>query len=143
MALGKLHLLVLHFPVALVLTVALADVIWLRWRKPIFQLAGYFCLLLGTLACIPTMATGLMLIDTLKFTPEEASLAETHETLGIMTVMVVVLAAVVRAWRKNKLSGMWACAYGLLIAGSVALVGVTAHYGGLLAFGKDYLSGIL
>ena len=32
MAIGKLHLLVLHFPIALILAAGLADLLWLIWR---------------------------------------------------------------------------------------------------------------
>lgn len=66
MAIGKLHLLVLHFPLALIIVAALADALWLRWRKSLFREAGYYCILLGAMAAIPTMITGSMLIDTLK-----------------------------------------------------------------------------
>lgn len=37
---------------------------------------------------------------------------------------------------------MWAYAYAVLIAGSLVLVVLTGHYSGMLAFGRDFLSGI-
>lgn len=142
MAIGKLHLLVLHFPLALIVVAALADGLWLWRRKPFFQDAGYFCILLGAAAAIPTMTTGLLLIGTLDLLPDVAALGEMHESLGIMTTTVAVLAAAVRVFLKNKLQGMWAWAYGVLIAAAAVLVGLTGHYGGMVAFGKDYLSGL-
>lgn len=146
MAIGKLHLLVLHFPLALIIVAALADTLWLWLRKPIFREAGYFCILLGAAAAIPAMATGMMLLDLREqahdLSVDEASLGETHESLGIITTSFAVLAAGVRVWQRNRLSGMWGWVYGLLIAGSLVLVSLTGHYGGLLAFGRDYLSGL-
>ncbi|MCE5324884.1 MAG: hypothetical protein LLG01_00570 [Planctomycetaceae bacterium] len=142
MATGKLHLLVLHFPLALIIVAALADALWLWRRKTIFQEAGYFCIVLGAAAAIPAMATGIMLISTMNLTGDVAELGEMHESLGIMTTTVAALAAVVRILRKNKLSGTWGWAYAVLIAAAAALVALTGHYGGLLAFGKDYLSNI-
>ena len=143
MAIEKLHLLVLHFPVALLIAAGLADGLWLWRRKGIFRDAGYFCILLGAAACIPTMVTGLMLIGTMGLTGEAADLGETHESLGMISTAAAVLAAGIRASRGNKLSGPWAYAYAAVILGCLALVGLTGHFGGMLAFGKDYLSGIL
>jgi uncharacterized membrane protein len=142
-AIGKLHVLLLHFPVALIIVAALADALWLRWRKPLFREAGYYCILLGALAAIPTMITGSMLIDTLKLTVSEAALGEIHETLGILTTSIVVLAAGVRLLGRNKLTKTWAWMYGALMAGLLVLVSLTGHFGGMLAFGKDYLSGVI
>ncbi len=142
MAIGKLHLLVLHFPLALVIVAGLADGLWLWRRKAIFQQAGYFCIVLGAAAIIPTMATGLMLIDTLNLTGDKANLGEMHESLGIMATIAAVSAAGVRIFRRNTLSGLWAWVYGLLVLGAVVLVGLTGHYGGMLAFKRTYLSGI-
>lgn len=56
---------------------------------------------------------------------------------------MVVLAAGVRVFGRNKLTKTWAWLYGALMAGSVVLVSLTGHFGGLLAFGKDYLSGVI
>lgn len=142
-AIGKLHLLVLHFPLALIIVAALADALWLWRRKPLFREAGYYCILLGALAAIPAMITGSILLDTLHPVGEEAALGEMHETLGILTTTFAVLAAGVRAFGRNKLTKMWAWMYGALMAGSLVLVSLTGHFGGMLAFGKDYLSGVI
>jgi uncharacterized membrane protein len=142
MEIGKLHLLVLHFPLALIIVAALADGLFLWRRTAIFKEAGYFCILLGATAAIPTMVTGLMLIGTLNLTGDSSNLGEIHESLGIMTTIAAVSAAALRAFLRNKLSGMWAWIYGVLILAAMVLVGLTGHYGGLLAFGRDYLSGM-
>lgn len=142
MEIGKLHLLVLHFPLALVIVAAMADGLFLWRRTVIFKEAGYFCILLGAAAAIPTMVTGLMLIGTMNLTGDASDLGEIHESLGIMTTIAAVSAAAMRAFLRNKLSGMWAWIYGVLILAATVLVGLTGHYGGLLAFGRDYLSGM-
>jgi uncharacterized membrane protein len=142
MAIGKLHLLVLHFPIALILAAALADMLYLLRRKAFYKDAGFYCIILGALGAIATMATGSMLIDTLNLTGEYHDLGETHEALGITTMIVAILAAGVRVFFRNNLPRIWAWVYGALILAAVALVSVTGHYGGLIAFGKDYLSDI-
>jgi uncharacterized membrane protein len=142
MAIGKLHVLVLHFPIALILAAGLADMLWLLTRKAIFKDAGYYCIILGALGAIATVITGSMLIDTLNLTGEYHDLGETHEALGITTMIVAILAGGVRVFFRNRLPKIWAWVYGLLILSALTLVSITGHYGGMIAFGKDYLSNL-
>lgn len=138
MVVGKLHLLVLHFPIALIVTAALADALWLWRRGGLLRDAGCWCIALGALACIPAVVTGFLLIGPMGM--EETPLGETHESLGLVTACVALAAAGIRvAWR-NRLPRPWAWAYGVLMAGSVVLVSLTGHWGGMLAFGPNYLS---
>jgi uncharacterized membrane protein len=136
---GKLHLLVLHFPIALILMTALADLLWLWRPRSLFKEAGYFCIVLGALASIPTVVTGWILIESMNLSGEAVNLGEMHETLGLLTTMVALLAAVTRILQRNRLSGLWGYAYALLIAACVVLISLTGHYGGMLAFGRNYL----
>lgn len=140
MPIGKLHLLVLHFPLALIIAAAAADGLWLWRRKGIYQEAGFYCILLGAAGAIAAMITGLLLIGPMGLIGEAADLGETHESLGIATAIVAGLAATIRGMRRNRLSGLWAYAYGVLIVGSLILVSVAGHYGGMVAWGRDYLT---
>ncbi|MFA6132770.1 MAG: DUF2231 domain-containing protein [Phycisphaerae bacterium] len=139
MTFGKLHLLVLHFPLALILAAGLADALSLRWRGGFFRQAALYCLALGALAAIPTVITGSLLLDSLNLTGDAAGLGETHEGLGIAALCVALSALGLRVFRRNNLSGLWAIGYAAMIIGAVALVGLAGHWGGLLAFGRDYL----
>lgn len=107
-----------------------------------FGEAGYYCLLIGAISAVPTMAAGLMLISTMSLSGQIAQLGEVHESLGITATMVVLLTAGLRVALRNRLSGLWGWTYGVLMLASVVLITLTGHYGGLLAFGPDYLSGI-
>jgi uncharacterized membrane protein len=140
MAIGKLHLLLLHFPIALIITAALADILWLWRKKDFYRNAGFYCILLGAAAAIPTAITGMLLMGTMNLTGEFAELGEVHETFGILAAVAAVAAGALRALVRNRPSGLWAYAYAALIAGAVVLVGLAGHFGGQLAFGKDYLS---
>jgi uncharacterized membrane protein len=142
MEIGKLHLLVLHFPLALIIVAAFADAVSLWRRQGLFKDAGYFCIVVGAITAIPAVITGLILLPTLQLTGEMADLGEMHESLGLIATCLAVGAAGVRLYRRNRLGGLWAVAYAILIVASVALISLTGHYGGMLAFGKDYLSGL-
>jgi len=97
MAFGKLHVLLLHFPIALALAAALGDVLGAVWRKDFFRQAGFYCLLLAALAAIPTVIAGDMHMEAQHYLGSMHDLAETHEALGIATLCVLLAAAALRA----------------------------------------------
>ncbi len=139
MMFAKLHLLVLHFPLALIIMAAVADGLWRLLRWEFFAKAGFFCILFGTLLAIPTVITGSSLLDAKGYIGEFADLGEMHESFGFATLGLALAAAGLRVWRRNKLAGAWGYIYAALIAAAAVLVGIAGHYGGMLAFGKDYL----
>ena len=138
MPIGKLHLLILHFPIALILAAALADALWLWRRKGPFLQAGYWCILLGAAASVPAVLTGFLLIGPLGM--DQTPLGETHESLGVITMCVALAAAGLRVGVRNVFSKKSAILYGMLVAGAAVLVGLTGHWGGMLAFGETYLT---
>jgi hypothetical protein len=58
MEIGKLHVILAHFPVALALSVALADVLLVVTREDFFRICGMYDLVLAVIAIIPTAYMG-------------------------------------------------------------------------------------
>src|ERR1700693_4634952 len=56
--LGKFHLLLLHFPIALVVVAGFGEAWSILQRKPTPSESGRFCLWLAALAAIPTVGLG-------------------------------------------------------------------------------------
>ncbi len=139
MAFGKLHLLILHLPIALILAAGFADLVFLLSRKYFWSAAGFYCVVCGALTAIPTAITGYVLLSGMSLAGAQADIAETHEGLGISVAIVVSVAALIRLIRWNRLKSWWAYLYGLAVAGAVVLVCLAGHYGGVLAFGAGYL----
>lgn len=137
MALGKLHLLLLHFPIAMIVAAALADGLWLWRRGSLLSAAGYWCILLGAAAAIPTALTGSLLMD--RMTLPDPALGETHEALGWAAMGLALAAAGVRLAGRNRLAGRWGWVYAVLLTGALVVVSLAGHWGGRLAFGDDYL----
>lgn len=138
MAFGKLHLLILHFPVALILAAGVADVLRLIARHRVFKAASLYCVVLAALTAIPTVITGDVLLDSREYAGDAARLAETHETFGFVTLALVLLTAGLRLALKDELRGAWAIGYAAIMVCSVVSVVLAGHYGGLLAFGAGY-----
>lgn len=139
MGLGKFHVILVHFPIALALAAVLGDVLWIIWRKDFFRGAALYCLLLAALAAIPTVVTGDIHLDDKEYTGEYQSLAEKHEEFGIASMCVLIAAALVRSLRRNRPTGWWLGAYVLLVAAIAALISITGYYGGDLSHRPGYL----
>lgn len=140
MDIGKLHVLLVHFPIALALAAALGDILWVWRRKDFFRHAGFYCLLLAALAAIPTVIAGDEHLEQQQYTGEMLQIGETHDDLAMITLGVLLAAAVVRAIRQNRPRRWWLAGYAVLIAAAAVMIIITAHWGGKLTFGPDYLS---
>lgn len=144
MEIGKLHVILVHFPIALALSAVLADILWAATKKDFFRSAGMYCLILAAIAIIPTAYTGGALLDmeqsTLK--PPYVEIAHIHRALAITSLCLVIAAAVVRSLQKNRPKGWWLAVYIVLIVLMAGFISATGHFGGMLTHGEDYLSGL-
>jgi uncharacterized membrane protein len=141
MQLGKLHLVLVHFPIALVVAAGAADLLWAITRRKFFEHAGFYCLLVALVMAPLTALTGSLLSD-LKFSGHEPALSEQHETAAYIALAVITAAAVVRVlwtlrgWKWLKVI------YVLLIVSCLVTISIVGHLGGQLAFGENYLRGL-
>jgi uncharacterized membrane protein len=144
MDVGKLHVVIVHFPIALSLSALLADIVWIAARKEFFRSAGMYCLLLAALSVIPVAFTGDQLLDSMQqgLSGDTLSMAQTHKTLALISLTLIILAVIVRIYRQNNLQKGWLGFYFGLMVLIGGFISATGHYGGMLAFGKDYLSGL-
>lgn len=133
--LGKFHLLLLHFPIALLITAGLSEVLQFRqdFRAP--SPVSRFCLTLAALASIPTVVLGWFHAAAGNGVSAPQMLS-VHRWLGTGTGVVVLVAAL-WAWRDAyRGASSWGGRVALLV--SILLVAATAHFGGLLAHGRDF-----
>ena len=140
---GKLHVLILHFPIALAVAAVAADVLWLATKRGFFKNAGLYCLIGAAIFAPPTVLTGSLLADDLHLAADLADLAEDHEHAGFATLGIVLGALAVRLiWMKKPEVKWLGTLYGVLMAALLVSISITGHLGGKLAFGQDYLSSI-
>jgi uncharacterized membrane protein len=133
---GKFHILLVHFPIALLVAAAIGELaaVYRREREPLP--AVRFCLALAALFAIPVAALG-WLYALGGHGAGSPDLLNGHRWLGTTAAVWAVLIAAfseldtrrgVRTWRVRV----------LLLVG-VLLVGVAAHLGGLMVHGSDFL----
>ena len=131
--LGRLHPLVVHFPVSLLCVALLLETV--SWRRKSTELkAGISALVwIGTISSAVAVALGLLLSNQDEYGAEAVT---THQWLGVATL---VLAAITTfALHTNRVS-----LYKSLLFLTVFGVTLTGHYGALLTHGDDYLSSTL
>ena len=142
MDIGKLHVVMVHFPIALAVCAGLADLLWLITRKENFKNAGLYCLVLAAISAVPAVVTGLIKAGGKEFAGEYVAIAETHEHLGIACLVIAIVAAVIRLASHGQLKKWPLAGYCVLIIALVVGIAITGHYGGMLVHGKDLLSDV-
>ena len=133
--LGKFHLLLLHFPIALVLAAGAGEAwsVWQRTRIPSESVR--FCLWLGALAAIPTVCLG-WLFAAAGNGEGSPQLLMAHRWLGTAAAVWLLMTAFcveLDARRGVRSRVVW-----FLLALGVFITAITAHLGGLLHRGADF-----
>jgi len=130
------HPMIVHFPIALIITGFLADVfsLFLRSEKCLSK-AGFYLMVLGALAAIAAWTTGQL------FTNEPAqgeilSVFEKHETGAIITMILMIIGAGLRIYlvrsKKEDTSLKWVVFIIYLLA--VGTVSFTGLMGGTMVY---------
>ena len=139
---GRLHPMLVHFPIALLLLAALAELLASRSGDQRFDFAARFSLWAGTIGALAAAPLGwadaLGMAD--EYTGASATLLLYHRWVGTATA-AVALVALVQCERFHR-SGRTAHrrSYRAALVTAAALVIVAGHLGASLIFGWDYLS---
>lgn len=96
----NVHPLLVHFPIALLLTSVALDWASIRWRGKGLEQAAWYTLLLGLAATVLTLITGLLAAQAVPANSPAAATLNIHKVLGIVTLVVFGLQAVCH-WRHH------------------------------------------
>jgi uncharacterized membrane protein/mono/diheme cytochrome c family protein len=133
--LGKLHLLLIHFPIALLIAAGIGELVsvWRGSRVP--SPAVRFCLSLAAVAVVPTVAFGWFHAAAGNGIGSP-QLLTFHRWLGTSTGVWVIGTAL---WaERDARRGVRSRGVRAALAIGVVLVATTAHLGGLMARGSDF-----
>jgi mono/diheme cytochrome c family protein len=131
--LGKLHLLLLHFPIALVIAAGVSEFLPSRRGAGEPSPATQFCLTLAAVVVVPTVILGWLHAAGGN---GAGSLLTLHRWLGTLTGVWVVVAALYARRVARRGVRSWLVRGTLVIA--ILLIVATAHAGGLLAHGSNF-----
>jgi len=137
---GRLHPLVLHFPIALLLLAAAVEVVRCFRDDPRLPRLTVFLLALGALGAVAAAATGWIFARESHPEPELRATLLWHRWLGVTTAVVALLAGCAAArWSDRASAGLRWLARSLVWLAAIVLV-IAAHLGALLVWGADYFS---
>jgi uncharacterized membrane protein/mono/diheme cytochrome c family protein len=135
--LGKFHLLLLHFPIALVLAAGVGE-LWSVWqRNQILSESVRYCLWLGALAAVPTAGLG-WLFAAAGNGVGSPQLLMAHRWLGTTAALWLVITAVCA--ERDSRHGSRSQSVRLLLLSGILITALTAHLGGLLDRGVDFFT---
>ena len=133
-----LHPMVVHFPIALLLTGFLAEFIYQFFIKdPLLSFAGFWLLCAGALAAVIAYASGALLTGELY--GAAGSVQSTHELYAEITTISSLIAAAFKIYLKSegKENGPLKWIAFTLYGFTVISVSIAGYYGGVLVY--DYL----
>ncbi|PCJ70595.1 MAG: hypothetical protein COA62_08445 [Rhodobiaceae bacterium] len=132
--LGKLHPAAVHFPIALLLGAALAELILIRRNTQFLQDAGRFCLWLGTISAVGSALLGWLyggfhLID-------DESILTLHRWNGTGIAILALLALwLLEGGIRQQVSRRGIYRVALLV--TALMVGTNGYLGGLMVYGPE------
>jgi uncharacterized membrane protein len=135
---GRMHPLVLHFPIALILLAAGIELIRIRWDGPRLAVLVPFLLLVGAVGAFLASVTGWVFAFESHPRPSLRWMLQWHRWLGIVATVLAGGAAWItfRLANAETLRGRWLRRLSVWTA--AAVLSGAAHLGALMVWGEDY-----
>jgi uncharacterized membrane protein len=133
---GRLHPLLLHFPIALVIFAAFAESAAILTNYRTWHVVAVFNVRAGALFAVVAAITGWVLASSTAV--DDAASLQWHRWLGMAAALATIGVAFATAGIECRSSRVrWL--YRIALFWAAALVGVTGHLGGKLVWGADFL----
>jgi uncharacterized membrane protein len=137
---ARTHALLTAFPVALLSTAVLFEVLAVALKKDSLRRTGFALLLVGTLGAAAAVLAGLQAEEGVAHGGPAHELMEHHEQLAFITLGTFAVAALWRLVRERKMGGAERFVVLLLTLGGLLSLAYTGHHGGQLVF--EHAAGI-
>lgn len=129
---GKMHVLLVHFPIGLLVAAGLMELAAYFYKRPDFSVWAGMSVLLATVFIVLAAVAGMIWVG--GFTDD--TVLESHRWFGVATTIMMVLSSYMywKSTSPNRLK--W---YRIWLIGSIAGIIVTGHLGGVMVYGADFL----
>ena len=134
------HPVLVHFPIALLFTSVLFDVIANWQKKDTLREGALWLLVLGLAGGVAATITGGWAEEAAEKAGIAESLMETHETLAFVTLGIFGVLLLGRLFLKNQFSAKTFTSYFLIALMGLGTLGVTGYFGGELVY--EYGAGV-
>jgi uncharacterized membrane protein len=127
-----------HFPVALIITALVAEVIFVVRRDERYAAAARFMIHAGAWLGVAAALTGFARADSIVLAPDQAPAFAIHRIAGIATPILAFLAAALAEGvrRSGQIWELFIFRLVLALAAAGAVVG--GYYGGELVYGAGF-----
>lgn len=136
--LGMWHPAVIHFPIALVLTVALLELAAVIRRKPTYAASSKLLLGIGTVGAF--VAAPLGWANAGMPTPDDSLALDIHRWLGSALPFVILALWALKRPVDQAAVRLGSRGYELLLAATVALLLVQAYFGAEITHGANHMA---
>jgi hypothetical protein len=136
--LGKFHVSVVHFPIALLLTAAAAEAWCLLRRRREPWPPVRFCVLLGAAAAACAAALGWLLADVSGYGVGSPQVLALHRWLGTGAAAWSLGVVLLSEWDVRHGRRGWP--FRVALWAGAALIGFAAHLGGSMVHGEDFFA---
>lgn len=145
--LGRLHVVLVHFPIALIATGGVVELLQRGPRAPERFAPGLFCIVVGAVGAVLAAVTGWWTAANEPPGPLLADLVDRHRWSGVATAVLASVTAVLglSAWASSGAGGSGSrvrSVYRFGVFACVLLVGFTGHAGGTLVHGDGFLTDV-
>lgn len=126
------HVVLIHFPIALLMSAVAFDLIALRTKRPGMAEAAYYNLLVAAFSAVPVLVTGVLAWQFQLEGQKVKGILLQHLALGSLSTLLIWIVWWMhfRARRQDEPHPRYVIAIEVLAVGVVAL---TAHLGGFLS----------
>jgi len=132
---GKLHPMLVHFPIGLVLAAAAAELIAIHTGRPAWRTIAVANVRAGAAMGAITVVAGWALASAPFI--EHIRLLTWHRWIGVAGAASAIGAALVSRWSRVP-SGRSVFAYRAALFAAAVLVAIAGHLGGTLVWGADF-----
>lgn len=136
--LGRFHPMILHFPVALLVVLLMAEVITLgRSDSYDTSVAKWLLLIVGSITAVTAATFGVFLSWSGGYNED---LVWWHYYLGIAVAVLTVLATLLKTGYNRLDTNRFRVAYWVVLLAAVGVLFPASHYGASLTHGSTYLT---
>jgi uncharacterized membrane protein/YHS domain-containing protein len=136
--LGKLHVLVVHLPIGFLPFAGLFELIGLKMHSPTWRFTAKVNFIFGASSALVAAGFGWIAAEQSIYSEELAELLFFHRWLGI-SVASLSLLGLLGLFIQSTYEKVGALIYRIIVFLLAILVPLTAHFGGSLIYGTNYL----
>ncbi len=131
---GSFHLIFIHFPITLINMLAVSEILFIMFNKPIFELSSRFLVISAAVLAPPTALLGLIYSYSAPYEGIMETFLWWHMWRGIATAIVAVITAVIKEYMG------YSQLYYVNLVLLFLLVNIAGFFGAGMTFGPYHLN---